>query len=347
MNSKGLRYAVVAAAALAIAPLQVFGQSSADRAGTAGATYLLVPTSARTVSMGGAITSGLSDLMPLEALEANPAGIALNTGTSVMFSRVEYVADIGINTFGIAQKIGNNHIGLVVSAWDFGEIPLTTETDPEVTNLTYEAGNSSVGLTFGRVLTDRISAGFTLKMLNEKIADVNSSGFAIDAGMQYAVGESGLRFGVALKNFGPGMKYGGEGLQRDIQLPGQEPGATSNAVAIDVQKYELPSLLNFGISYTRELASSASVTALAHFRSNAYDQDQYTGGLELALLDILFVRGSYQWQEDIDQTMYSGVNFGAGLNYQFNSGQRISVDYAYVGTDYFSEVQVITASITL
>src|SRR5690606_11083103 len=79
-------------------------------------------------------------------------------------------------------------------------------------SLTYDASTTVAGLSYARQFTDRIAAGVTAKALSRSISTASSSGLAFDAGMTYVVGESGLRFGVSLKNFGPQMGFGGVGL---------------------------------------------------------------------------------------------------------------------------------------
>ena len=282
----------------------------------------------------------------LEALFSNPAGLSLNNGTNAMFSRMEYVADIGVNYFGIAQRLGNNNLALTVSSWDFGDIPLQTELSPEISNVTWTASYVTVGASYARNFTDRIAAGFTAKVVNERIDDVSASGVAFDAGMTYTVGESGLRFGVSLKNFGPDRQFSGTGLVQFAQLPSQNPDAQPQAVLIEGAAYEMPSLLNFGTAYTRQLGSGAVVTVLGNFRSNSFSQDQFSGGIELGFRNILFVRGGYQYEDDMDLTFYNGANFGAGLNLDLG-GNTLVVDYAYRSTDFFDNVQMVTVNVVL
>jgi hypothetical protein len=322
-------------------------QAQSDRKGTAGAQYLLVPMTASTATLGAAYTAGGTGVSALESLLSNPAGLATNTGTGVIFSRTSYAADIGINYFGVAQSFGNNSLALTLSSWDFGDIPLQTEISPEIDpDRTWNAGTVVLGLTYGRQFTDRISAGVTAKALSEQIDDINSNGVAFDIGMAYTVGETGLRFGVSLQNFGPSMNYGGNGLVRFTRLSNQQQNATPNAVALEGADYELPSQLNFGATFTRDLGASASLTALTNFRSNSFSQDQYSGGLELGLADILYVRGGAQLQQDMDESFYEGYNFGAGLNLDV-SGTALRVDYGYSTVDFFENIQMITASVTL
>lgn len=319
---------------------------SGSRAGTAGAAQLLVPMTARYAALGSSGTSGVTGMNGVEALFANPSGLALGSGTSALFSRMNYVADIGVNYFGVSQQMGNNHIAFHVSSWDFGEIPEQTELVPDVSDVTFNVSFLTAGLTYARTLTDRISVGTSLKMVSETIDDVSGTAIAFDAGMNYVVGESGLRFGVSLKNIGSPMTYSGSGLVRLVKITDQEPSATSNALVFESSKAELPTLLNFGAAYTRPVGAGANVTFLGNFRSNSFDPDQYGAGVELGFRDLFFVRGGYSAIESGDESFYTGASFGAGVNLDLG-GSAITIDYAYVPTDYFSNIQYITASVKL
>jgi hypothetical protein len=319
-----------------------------ERRGTAGSDQLLIPVTARTAALGAGFTSGLASASGLEGLFANPAALTVNAGTNALFSRTQYVADIGVNYFGIAQRFGANQLALTINTWDFGDIPLQTELAPEVSEVTWTANYTTVGATYAREFTDRISAGVTFKLVSERIDDVSSNGMAFDAGMTYVVGESGLRFGVSLKNFGPSREFGGTGLKRQAETFDEagNPLGYNTTVTIDGAEYELPSLLNFGVAYTRALGSAAEVTLMSNFRSNSFASDQYSAGLEVGLREILYLRGGYEFQNDMDLTFYSGANLGAGLNLSMG-GTALTVDYAYRATEFFDAVQMVTASITL
>lgn len=322
-------------------------QAQSERKGTAGADYLLIPVTAKTAALGVSLTAGSSSISAVEMLQNNPAGLASNTGTDILFSRMNYAADIGSNYLGLAQRFGNNNVGLSLQSWDFGDIPLQQENRPDIDeNVTYRANTTVAGLSYARQFTDRIAAGTTFKFLSESIDDMSSTGIALDAGMTYTVGESGLRFGVSLKNFGRQMQYGGNGLVRLEQLGNQDPNTTPNAVSLEGADYELPSLLNFGVSYQRMLGSAASVTTIGNFRSNSFSENQFSGGLELGFQNLFFVRGGYQYQADLEDSFFTGLNAGAGLNLNLG-GTWVKVDYAYRATRYFDAVQMVTASIRM
>lgn len=345
MKAKFFIYCLLAVALVGWTAESVQAQEQ-DRSGTAGANYLLVPVTARTAALSAPLTGGMNNLNALEALNSNPAGLVAGTGTSALFSRLEYVADIGINYFGVARQFGNNSIALHVNAWDFGDISKQTENAPEIGALTFQASTVTVGVSLARQFTDRIAAGFTVKGLSESIDDVSASGVAFDAGMTYIAGESGLRFGVALKNFGPKMEFSGTGLVRFATIPSQEPDSKQNALNVQGAAFELPSQLNVGFAYERPFSEAASVTLLGNFTSNSFTQDQLAGGVELGLLEVVFLRAGYSWQEDLDTTFYEGWNAGAGLNLNWG-GRGITADYAYRPVEFFDAVNMFTVGVSL
>jgi hypothetical protein len=94
------------------------------------------------------------------------------------------------------------------------------------------------------------------------------------------------------------------------------------------------------------MGANAVVRAMGNFRSNSFDEDQFAGGLEVGVMDIIYIRGGYQLTENTDATFFKGPSFGAGLKLDLG-GTQLMVDYAYQTTDFFSDVQFITASVKL
>jgi len=283
----------------------------------------------------------------LEALYANPAGLTNNQATSALFSRLQYVADIGVNYFGFGQRFGDNNLALTIAAWDMGTLYRQTEANPEKSDDTvFRVSFINIGFTYARTLTDRISAGATIKLVNESIDDLTATGVIFDAGMSYIVGETGLRLGVALKNVGNELQFSGTGLGRRVQLPDQQGDASVNTVKLESEGVQYPTLLNFGIAYERNVTSSASVTLLGNFRSNSFEEDDFSGAVELGYGDLLYLRGGYEYSRESNTTFYKGYSFGGGLKLDF-AGTELMLDYSIVPTDYFENIQFITASIQL
>ena len=52
-------------------------------------------------------------------------------------------------------------------------------------------------------------------MISESISNLKANGVALDAGIRYVTGEQDqIKFGIALKNVGPVMRFKGDGLAR-------------------------------------------------------------------------------------------------------------------------------------
>ena len=350
---------LVALSFLVVSPDVIYAQEGAsglgggidkpntNRAGTNGAPELLVPLTARYSALGGATTSVLAGMNGLEALYANPAGLTNNRSTSALFSRLQYVEDIGVNYFGLAQRFGDNNLALTISAWDMGTIYRQTEVNPEKSeDATFRVSFINVGFSYARTLTDRIAAGATIKLLNHAIDDLNATGIVFDAGMTYVVGETGLRLGVALKNIGNELQYSGTGLGRRVRLPEQQGDASVNTVQLESEGVQYPTLLNFGVAYERSVTSNASVTLLGNFRSNSFEDDEFSGAVELGYGNLLYVRGGYEYTRENNVTFYKGYSFGGGLRLDF-AGTELALDYSMIPTDYFNNIQFITVSAQL
>ena len=75
-------------------------------------------------------------------------------------------------------------------------------------------------------------------------------GMAIDAGVQYVTGaQDNFKFGISLRNIGTPMRYSGQGLDVAAPNPNVAEFGYSLTYAQRSQKYELPSVLNIGMSY--------------------------------------------------------------------------------------------------
>lgn len=345
MNKKLLTASLVVAVIFGCCTTGAYAQGD-DRSGTAAMEELLVPVTPRTVALGSALTGGMNNMGGVEALLSNPASVMVNASTNAMFSRTEYLADIGINYFGVAQRFGNNNIALTVNSWDYGDIPRQTAEAPEIDeDLTWSASTVVLGLTFARQFTDRIAAGFTAKGLSRSIDDVQSNGIAFDAGMTYVVGESGLRFGVSLRNFGGQMSFSGDGLDQPIGQTGPQ-GSGEISGRINDLGAELPSLLSFGVAYTRQFAGDLSATFLGDFRSNSYDLDNYAAGVELGYQNLFFVRGGLSLTSDTDVSAFDVWNIGAGVNLNM-VGRGLAVDYSYRPSSVFDGVNMFSVGFTL
>jgi len=177
--------------------------------------------------------------------------------------------------------------------------------------------------------------------ISESLPDLSAFGFAIDAGVQYVAGEKdNFKFGIALRNVGTPMRFGGQGLS--FQTPNPD-GNVNYPLTVDQRaaKFELPSVLNLGTSYDFLIGTRHRLTILGNFTANSFSRDQIGGGGEYAFNEMFMVRAGYKYEvgvTDADKSIYTGLAAGVTIEVPTKkaSSGRFGVDYAYSATDPFS-----------
>lgn len=337
---KSLRiFTVVLLLPVVISSLVWAGNDS--KRGTAGGLEVLLPVGARGQSMGGA---NLATTTGIEAIHWNPAGVGkMSSSGEAIFSHMNYIADVGVNYGAIAvNSEGFGAIALSIKSIDFGKIDETTEDFPEGTGATFSPVFSVVGLTYSRMLTDRISVGATVKVISESIVRTSATGFGFDAGVQYSfAGDSplsGIKFAVALKNLGPTMQFEGADLERTVDVPNSAPNAPQRPLRFNSQAFELPATLDLGISYDYSLSEANRFSVNTIFQNSNFGSDEFRAGVEYAFSEQIFLRGGYTYIQSPNTSVTTsifGLSGGAGLNLDLG-GMVVRVDYAYRETEFFT-----------
>jgi hypothetical protein len=151
--------------------------------GTAGAQELRIPMGARNIAMAGA---GIAGVTGVDAVYWNPAGLSSLQSTQASLSRLNYLLDVDVNTGAVATQLGSMGVmAFSIKVLSVGDIPVTTEQNPEGTGEFFAPSMAVVGLTYARQLTDRVSFGATGMFINEDIHRVRASGVAFDFGFLY------------------------------------------------------------------------------------------------------------------------------------------------------------------
>ena len=308
-----------------------------DRQGESGGGQLLLNPFARSAGLHSMTTSFATGV---EATRINIAGASRINKTEITLGHGIYLqgTDIRMNTLGLSQRVGDKGaIAFTLTALDFGDIRVTTESQPEGTGVTFSPRFFNIGFGYSHTFENKVSVGVLFRGVSEAIQDVSSFGFAIDAGVQYVTGpQDNFKFGIALRNVGSRMRYGGEGLT--TQGPAPNNGGynlTYNQRAAD---FELPSTLNIGLSYDFLIGNAHRLTAVGNFTSNSFSRDQVGAGLEYSLNELFMVRGGYQYElgtNEVEGPIYTGIAAGATLSLITNKERkdsRFSIDYAYRAT---------------
>lgn len=336
-----------------------------DRAGEAGASQLLINPWARSVGFGGANTASVNGL---ESMTMNVAGLAFTKKTELMFNNKNYLVGSGlnVNTFGFSQKVGETGvIGLSIMSMDFGDIDITEVDLPEGGIGTFSPGYLNFDLGYAKKFSESISGGIALRVVSESISNVSSRGFAFNAGIRYVTGENDqLKFGIALNNVGPTVKASGDGLSfsNTTEVSGTDVTSTQDH---RVAAYQLPSLLNIGVSYdfylapkidttSEEINSMHRLTVAGNFTANSFTNDEYKIGVEYAFKEIFMIRGGYTlesdtwFDSDARVTAYKGPSFGASLVAPLGKkGTTFGFHYAYQMTESFDGTHSIGVKLDL
>jgi len=333
---KNILYPILLALVLVISPMVSLQAGNPDRQGEAGAYELLMVPYARTAGLHLMNTAFISGV---ESIRLNVAGLARINKTEVVLGSTQYLKGTGINmsALGLAQKAGKNGaFGFSLMALDFGDIPVTTTLQPEGTGSNFSPTFFNLGLSYAHIFENKISVGVTLRVISEALADVTASAVALDAGVQYVTGpQENFKFGISLRNVGSRMSFGGEGLSQQLKKASfdQEfPISFDNRSAA----FELPSVLNIGISYDLYPGEKHRLTFLGNFTANSFSEDQLGGGVEYSLDDLFMLRGAYKYDfgsgDPITEPIYRGLSAGASVAIPFskeNKNVKMSIDYAY------------------
>jgi len=342
-----------------LAAVDISYAGNPERVGQAGAGGLLINPYVRNAGMVG---SNSAKVRGLEAQFLNVAGTAFTRKTEVLFNRTNYLQGTGIfvNSFGLTQGVGETGtLGFGVVAVNGGKIDITTEDLPEGNQGTYSPTFYNIGLSYAKMFSDNIYGGINLKLISEQIPNLNSRGIALDAGIQYHTGKyDQIHIGIALRNWGPKMRYQGDGLSRQASVSyGNNYQLTVNNRA---GAFELPALVNIGLSYDFYLTKDSVGRLKDHrlslngtYTSNSFTYDNGLFGIEYAWKEMLMLRGGLYTEKGIfnsndSRTVYTGPAAGVTFEVPFNEKKStIGIDYAYRATFPFSGSHTIGLRLNL
>ncbi len=252
-----------------------------DRIGSAGASHLLINPWARGSAIGDA---GVANMNGIEATFTNVAGLAFTDKTQIKFNYSNWMGNAGIslNSAGFAQRISESSVFSVsVQSLNYGDIPITTVANPEG-NIGFFSPRANIfNVAYAKEFSSSISGGINFKVISENISNMKATGVAIDAGIRYVTGEQDqIKFGIALKNVGPVMKYKGDGLAQQVTYVSTGfIGSLENRSAT----YEMPSLLSIAGSYDFIFSEKNKLNVAAAFTANSFSKDQFRLGLDYGM----------------------------------------------------------------
>jgi len=328
---------------------------NSKRSGQAGASELLVNPWARSTGMGNA---GSVMATGLEAISLNVAGLAETRKFEFNFASRQWLgnADINVNTIGLASHVGESGvIGIQIMTMSFGEIMTTTVNSPEGGQGTFSPLFFTGSLSYAKQFSQRINGGITVKAVREEITNVSANTVALDAGVNYTTGiNEEVKFGISIMNIGRAMKYSGSGLNVVNTIPGTDRPYSQQQRS---QQFELPSLLNIGLSYdylinlvddttNSNIRAQHRITGAFNYTSNSFIPDLYAIGLEYSFKEMFMGRFGYVIEdktgfEGLGENALTGLTVGASFEYPMSKKKdngTIALDFSWQQTDNFGGI---------
>jgi len=286
-----------------------------DGLGTTGFTWLKSITDAEISSTGECMASrdGYAGLF------VHPAAVAGVENGTVKMSYISHYVDTQYGSLGYARKIRDRYMAFRVIYVNYGEFVRTNDRGERMG--TFDAGDMGLSVNIGKQLRDDLKVGAVVTYMTSKIEDFSAQAASIDLGVLYDPPFEGLKVGAVLKNLGKVTKSYSSGY--DDRLP-----------------------LMFTVGASKKL-SHAPLTLFSDVTFPNDNDIVYAFGIELSLIDRLFLHAGTKSRSDIDiqaykaKTDFSGITtFGFGVNldrYRFN--------YAFMPDDALEDIHKITITL--
>lgn len=301
--------------------------------GTSGAQFLKLPADARTEALGNAT---VATSFGANSVFNNPAGIAeitkadLSLSYSRMFSMFDYTS------FAVANNFSFGNFALQFISFKTDDMEITTEKQPNGTGRKFNAQDYTIGITYGRYLTNSFAVGATIKYVEQRIWNEKASTVAFDVGTRYTLDFKNLTIAMAMTNFAPDMKFDGEDLNvtydKDKLIPTNRPSPAR------LMTTDFPLPLNFQIGVSMDLYKDENFHWLAeidalHPNDNV---ERIHFASELKIFEYFALRGGYKIKHDTEN-----YSFGVGVKIPIED-YSIVFDYSYVNKKYLSAINKIT-----
>jgi hypothetical protein len=176
---------------------------AADGPGSSGASYLNLAVGAKSIAMGEVNAALVGD--PLSWM-SNPALMHYMEGTGAGIFHAEWLVDTKYENLGFHHRV--NDLFAVTCGFVYSYQPDMQGYDEfGVETSKLKSNNYRALIGFGFTPVESFTAGINVKYFNEKLAEWNSDGMAIDLGALYTFDRFGAAVGIAVQNLGPDITF--------------------------------------------------------------------------------------------------------------------------------------------
>jgi hypothetical protein len=312
----------------------VFAQSGIEpekieRVGLSGWQFLKINLDARQSAMGGAFTAISHG--NVGSIFGNPAAMSDVKSGDVMFTNVNYIADIGYYAAAAAYNFEDLGVfAFSIASLDMGDIPETINslipgegrTEAVITGNTFTGGDFAAGISYAKQITAQLSIGANVRWIQETIDDLKMSNISVDFGTVFYTGWKSLRIAMVARNFGP-----------DQNLAGWDEGVQIEPVDV---RMPMDFHLGLGMDFFDGEGSPHMLTTVLEASHPNDGPEKVNAGAEYWFKDIIALRAGYKFNYDEE-----GVTVGAGLKYGFGSIAG-KVDYAFVDFGLLEQVHMFS-----
>lgn len=304
-----------------------------QKVGSTSMQFLKVMPSARGASLGDAYCVLVTGA---DAVFWNPSGLALIERQEVTSSYIKWIFDSRQGAAAYGLSLGEfGSIAAQIQYVDFGEFLeasmlrpyINKEIDPGLTGNTFHPYSYLIGITYAQNLTDKFSAGLSVKYAHESLYNgsaivtqvsqgvdetVNTwaTGVMFDFGFRYRTGFRSIEIAAAVQNFGADVTYAKESNPLPMMF---RWGIAANLIGTEaIALYDETNRV--GIAFDL-------------FQPNDYAQQAHFG-LEYVYADVFALRSGYKFNYDSE-----GLTLGSGIRHSFGP-VVLKFDYSYssVGT---------------
>jgi long-subunit fatty acid transport protein len=283
---------------------QVSDAGSQKRLGRAVLHVLKVDQGARIAGLGGAFVAVADDI---HTIFVNPAGLTHIEKAEYMLSYTRWLVDSKFYSGAFAYNTRRGVLGLSVMAFSLPKTEETTIFQPQGTGRQLDTGDVSIGVSYARKMTDKLSFGAQMRWTQETLDQDRLSAVDVNLGTIFYTGFKSLRLGMGFTNLG-----------RDQR--------------VREMNYQMPVMFNFAFA-VEALGKKGGDTYLTVTGENQYATDfaepQYRVGGELWFKNTLALRGGYKFNYDLET-----YSLGVGVRFHPVKRREIRADFAYSSFSY-------------